>query len=122
MPVRFKEFLPFYPFTSLPSKGGTFTFLPFYLLVFKGGTFTFLPLYLLAFKGETFTFLPFYFFTFHWFMLSSSSRFVRLLERRGILCCPPSLPFVLSQSLKRFFLATMISSGWRVTLWKRFAS
>ena len=48
------------------------------------------------------------------FILSSSSSVVRLLLSRGTLCCPPSLPFDLSQSLKRSWRASTISRCCRV--------
>ena len=41
--------------------------------------------------------------------VSSCSMISRLLLRRGTLCCPPSLPRSLSQSLKRFGRASIIS-------------
>ena len=43
------------------------------------------------------------------FIFSSSSMCLRLLLRRGTLCCPPSFPFDLSQSLKRSLRAFTIS-------------
>ncbi len=100
----------FYSFVFLRLKE------PFYL-------FTLLAFYLSKrlFIFLLFTFLPFKAPS-YWFILSSSSILVRLFERRGILCCPPSFPFVLSQSLKSSLRATTISTGCKVTLWKRFAS
>ena len=102
-----------------------FTYYSFVFLHFKG---LFYPFTLLAFylSKRLFIFLLFTFLPVkapsYWFILSSSSILVRLFERRGILCCPPSFPFVLSQSLKSSLRATTISTGCKVTLWKRFAS
>ena len=50
------------------------------------------------------------------FNASISSIYSRVLLSRGILCCPPSLPFCASQSWKSPGRATMTSSGCRAKL------
>ena len=58
----------------------------------------------------------------HEFSAIISSMCSRLLLRRGTLCCPPSLPLDLSQSLNTPFLPTMISRGCKVMSLYRLAS